>query len=156
VIEVLHGRFMTAEDVKRLDGYISKEIGRTSETHAFIMGLVVEKVDYLSCKELTGFANADLEFARGTFGNGNVAIVFRETDGEGFYVRDGKRKVEVLSTPTSFKEKANRRPSKTTAKPWKWVSSSCAQIRLKSVRWPLPTQKNEGGAKWERRHRDLI
>jgi hypothetical protein len=51
------------------------------------MRLVVEKVDNLACKELTGLADTDLELPRRTFGNSDVAIVFGETDGEGFYVR---------------------------------------------------------------------
>jgi hypothetical protein len=60
---------------------------RTSETHAFVMRLVVEKVENLACKELTGLADADLELAGRTFGNSDIAIVFGKADGEGFYVR---------------------------------------------------------------------
>jgi len=45
-------------------------------------------------------------------------------------ISEMREMVDVLSTPTSFKEKAKRRPSKTTLNPLKAVSSSCAQIRL--------------------------
>jgi hypothetical protein len=92
----------------------------------------MEEIENLTSEELTSLADADLELTGRTFGHSDGTIVFGELDGEGFYVREKER--EVLSTPTSFKEKANRRPSKTTVKPPKWVSSSCAQMRLQVSR----------------------
>lgn len=68
------------------------EMGHTSETHAFVMGLTVEKVDDLTRKELSGFADADLELAGRAFGDGDIAIVLGKLDGEGFYNQiDGER-----------------------------------------------------------------
>jgi uncharacterized protein (UPF0335 family) len=77
------------------------------------MRLRVEKVDDLTSKEGSGSANTDLELARRTFGDSDVSIVFWELDGKGFYNQQ-KAVRKVLSTPTSNKEKAKRRPSKTT------------------------------------------
>jgi hypothetical protein len=67
------------------------EMGHTSETHAFVMGLTVEKVDDLTRKELSGFADADLELAGRAFGDGDIAIVLGKLDGEGFYNQIGWR-----------------------------------------------------------------
>jgi hypothetical protein len=87
------------------------------------MRFLVEEIDDLPGEERCGSTNADLEFARRTFGDSNITIVFRKLDGKGFY-RQESTKGEILSTPTSDKEKAKRRPSKTTQKVLKCVSSS--------------------------------
>jgi hypothetical protein len=85
--------------------------------------LLVEKVDDLTSKEGSGSANADLELARRAFRDSDVTIIFRKLDGKGFYNKQ-KTAGEVLSTPISVKEKAKRRPSKTTQDFLKQVSSS--------------------------------
>jgi hypothetical protein len=97
--------------------------GSTSHTDALIVRLLVEKVDDLTSKESSSSANADLELARRTLGDSDVTIVFRKLDGKGFYNQQ-KTPGEVLSTPISAKEKAKRRPSKTTQELLKWTSSS--------------------------------
>jgi hypothetical protein len=81
----------------------------------------------LASIELSRFANADLELARGSLGDSDVPIVFRKDNGVRVYKSEicqlsGMGKVR--SVPRSFKEKAKRRPSKTTEKPRKADSSS--------------------------------
>jgi hypothetical protein len=88
---------------------------------------VDEEGENLASIELSRFANADLELARWSLGDSDVSIVFREDNGVGAYKSEmcqmtGMEKVR--SVPISFKEKAKRRPSKTTEKPRKAVSSS--------------------------------
>ena len=93
VVEIFHGRFVTAEDIKRLNSCmisIRHKMGEwerenTSETDTFIMRFIVEKLDDLTGEESSRFADADLEFARRTLGNSDIAIVLRELDGESFY-----------------------------------------------------------------------
>ena len=77
------------------------------------MRFLVEKADDLTSKEGCSSANTDLELTRRAFGDSDVTIVFWELDGKGFYNQQ-KTVRKVLSTPTSDKEKAKRRPSKTT------------------------------------------
>jgi hypothetical protein len=59
-----------------------REGGNASETSTLIVRSVIEKVDNLTSLELSRLTNADLELARRTFGDSNVAIILGELDGE--------------------------------------------------------------------------
>jgi len=59
--------------------------GNTSEAHTLMVRTVVEEVANLAREELSGFADTDLELTRGTFGDGNVAIILGKLDGKSFY-----------------------------------------------------------------------
>ena len=92
MVEIFHGRLVTAEDIKCLDSCMisitdrmgEREREHTSETDTFIMRFIVEKLDNLTGKESSRFADADLEFARRALGNSDIAIVLRELDSESF------------------------------------------------------------------------
>jgi hypothetical protein len=104
-----------------------KEGNDTSKARALIMRPVGEEGKDLASIELSCFADADLELARGSLGDSDVPIVFRKDNGVGSYKSETCQMSgmgELRSVPMSFKEKAKRRPSKTTEKPRKAISSS--------------------------------
>jgi len=57
----------------------------TSEADALIVRFVDEELDNFLGHQLAGFTNTDRKFARRTFGDSDVAIIFGELDGIGFY-----------------------------------------------------------------------
>jgi hypothetical protein len=60
------------------------KIEDTSETDTLIMRFILEELDDLTSEKSCRLSDADSELTRRTFGDGDIAIVFRELDGEGF------------------------------------------------------------------------
>jgi hypothetical protein len=93
----------------------------TCRSYTHIMWFSEKEVDDLTSKEMSSFADADLEFTRGSLlYRGIGVLVFRTDNIERFYaVRSVQMKGVLLSVPKSTKENARRRPSNTTKDPWK-------------------------------------